>query len=78
MFWEKEPKVKNQRAAGYIYRKKGKMPFEVIAKMTERLNAYTRDDELQKKRDEEISYSERNYYIKLGNKKRHYILRSLI
>ncbi len=24
VFWEKEPKVKNQRAAGYIYRKKGK------------------------------------------------------
>ena len=54
MFWEKEPKVKNQRAAGYIYRKKGKIPLDVIDKMTERLNAYTIDDDLAKKRQKAV------------------------
>ena len=54
VFWEKEPKVKNKRAAGYIYRKKGKIPLDVIDKMTERLNAYTIDDELAKKRQKVI------------------------
>lgn len=54
VFWEKEPKVKNQRAAGYIYRKKGKIPLDVIDKMTERLNAYTIDDELAQKRQKVI------------------------
>lgn len=49
-FWEKEPKVKNKRAAGYIYRKKGKIGFDAIANMTERLNAFALDDELVKKR----------------------------
>ena len=49
-FWEKEPKVKNKRAAGYIYRKKGKIGFEAIANMTERLNAFALDDELIQKR----------------------------
>lgn len=53
-FWEKEPKVKNQRAAGYIYRKKGKMPLSVIMKMTERLNAFTINDEIAKRRDEAV------------------------
>ena len=53
-FAEKEPKVKNKRAAGYIYRKKGKMPLEVIDKMTERLNAYTIDDDLAKKRQKVV------------------------
>ena len=53
-FWEKEPKVKNKRAAGYIYRKKGKIPLDVIDKMTERLNAYTIDDELTEKRQKVI------------------------
>ena len=50
-FWEKEPKVKNKRAAGYIYRKKGKIPLNVIDRMTERLNAYTIDDKLVQKRE---------------------------
>ena len=50
VFWEKEPKVKNQRAAGYIYRKKGKIPLDVIDKMTERLNDYTLDDDLAEQR----------------------------
>ena len=50
LFFEKEPKVKNKRAAGYIYRKKGKIPFDAIEKMTERLNDYTLDDELEEKR----------------------------
>ncbi len=50
-FWEKKPNVKNKRAAGYIYRKKGKIKFEAIANMTERLNAFTLDDELIKKRN---------------------------
>lgn len=50
LFFEKEPKVKNKRAAGYIYRKKGKIPFDAIEKMTERLNDYTLEDELEEKR----------------------------
>ena len=50
LFFEKDPKVKNKRAAGYIYRKKGKIPFDAIEKMTERLNDYTLDDELEEKR----------------------------
>ncbi|MCI9031937.1 MAG: hypothetical protein HFK09_05400 [Clostridia bacterium] len=50
MFWEKEPRVKNQRAAGYKYRAKGKIQMSAIDKMTERLNAYTIDDDLAKKR----------------------------
>jgi len=50
LFFEKEPKVKNKRAAGYIYRKKGKISFDAIEKMTERLNDYTLDDELEAKR----------------------------
>lgn len=54
VFWEKEPKVKNQRAAGYKYRAKGKIPLDVIDKMTERLNAYTIDDDIAHKRDEVI------------------------
>ena len=40
----------NQRAAGYIYRKKGKIPLDIITQMTERQNAYTVDDELVRKR----------------------------
>lgn len=54
VFWEKEPTIKNQRAAGYIYRKKGKIPLDVITKMTEQLNAYTVDDELVRKRKEAV------------------------
>lgn len=49
-FWEKEPKVKNKRAAGYIYRKKGKISFDAISNMTERLNDFALDDELVQKR----------------------------
>lgn len=49
VFWEKEPKIKNQRAAGYKYRAKGKVSMDAIDKMTERLNAYTIDDDLAKK-----------------------------
>ncbi len=41
IFFEKEPKVKNKRARGYLYRKKGKIPLEIIEKMTKRLNDYT-------------------------------------
>ena len=54
VFWEKEPKVKNQRAAGYKYRAKGKIPLDVIDKMTERRNAYTIDDDLAKKRQRAV------------------------
>ena len=54
MFWEKEPRVKNQRAAGYKYRAKGKIQMSAIDKMTERLNAYTIDDDLAKKRKKVI------------------------
>lgn len=52
VFWEKEPNVKNKRAAGYVYRKKGKIGFDAIANMTERLNAFALDDKLIKKRNE--------------------------
>lgn len=51
-FWEKEAKVKNKRAAGYIYRKKGKIPFEAIEKMTERLNAYVLEEDFAQSRRE--------------------------
>lgn len=64
VFWEKEPKVKNQRAAGYKYRAKGKIPLDVIDKMTERLNAYTIDDDLAKKRQkvvEELTRTSNEY-----------------
>lgn len=54
VFWEKEATIKNPRAAGYIYRKKGKIPLDAITKMTERLNAYTVDDELVRKRKEAV------------------------
>lgn len=50
VFWEKEPKIKNKRASGYKYRAKGKISMDVLDKMTERLNAYTIDDDLAKKR----------------------------
>ncbi len=66
LFWEKEPKIKNQRAAGYIYRKKGKIPLDVIDKMTERLNAYTIDDDLAKKREkavEELTRTSHEYSL---------------
>lgn len=49
VFWEKVPKIKNHRAAGYKYRAKGKISMDAIDKMTERLNAYTIDDDLAKK-----------------------------
>ncbi|MCH5164768.1 MAG: hypothetical protein J1F36_07130 [Clostridiales bacterium] len=65
VFWEKEPKVKNQRAAGYIYRKKGKIPLEVIDKMTERLNDYTLDDDLAEKRQKAMR-ALRDVVIKKG------------
>ena len=44
-FWEKEPKIKNQRAAGYKYRAKGKIQMPVIEKMVERLTFFTITDE---------------------------------
>lgn len=64
VFWEKEPKIKNKRAAGYIYRKKGKISMDAIDKMTERLNAYTIDDDLAKKRQkvvEELTRTSNEY-----------------
>ncbi len=63
-FWEKKPKIKNKRAAGYIYRKKGKIQLDVINKMTERLNAYTIADDLAKKRKkvvEELTRTSNEY-----------------
>ena len=66
VFWEKEPKVKNQRAAGYKYRAKGKIPLDAIDKMTERLNAYTIDDDLAKKRQkvvEELTRTSNEYDV---------------
>lgn len=64
VFWEKTADVKNKRAAGYYYRKKGKIPMSVIDKMTERLNAYTIDDDLAKKRQrvvEELTRTSNEY-----------------
>lgn len=52
IFWERAPKVKNKRAAGYTYRIKGKIPLSVIYKMTERLNAWAIPDDIARKRDE--------------------------
>lgn len=52
VFWERAPKIKNKRAAGYIYRKKGKIPFEAIAHMTERLNSWAVPDDIAKRREE--------------------------
>lgn len=52
VFWERAPKVKNKRAAGYTYRVKGKIPLSVIDKMTERLNAWAIPDELDYRRVE--------------------------
>ncbi len=66
VFWEKEPKVKNQRAAGYKYRAKGKIPLDVIDKMTERLNAYTIDDDFARKRKkviEELTRTSNEYDV---------------
>lgn len=54
VFWEKEPKIKNQRAAGYKYRAKGKIQFGAIAAMTERLTALAISDELFSVRDDTI------------------------
>jgi hypothetical protein len=53
-FWEQEPKIKNERAAGFKYRVKGKIQMSAIDKMTERLNAYTLDDDLARKRDKAV------------------------
>lgn len=66
VFWEKEPKVKNQRAAGYKYRAKGKIPLDAIDKMTERLNGYTIDDDIAKKRKkviEELTRTSHEYDV---------------
>jgi len=52
IFWERAPKVKNKRAAGFTYRIKGKIPLSVIDKMTERLNAWAIPDDIAQKRDE--------------------------
>jgi len=52
IFWERAPKVKNKRAAGYTYRVKGKIPLSTIDKMTERLNAWAIPDDIAHKRDE--------------------------
>ena len=52
IFWERAPKVKNKRAAGYTYRVKGKIPLSAIDKMTVRLNAWTIPDDIANKRDE--------------------------
>lgn len=52
IFWERAPKVKNKRAAGYTYRVKGKIPLSIIDKMTERLNAWAIPDDIDHKRDE--------------------------
>lgn len=57
VFWEKEPKIKNQRAAGYKYRARGRIKPEAIAAMTERLNSLALGDELTlKKADRYASF----------------------
>lgn len=60
-FWEKEPKIKNQRAKGYLYRAKGRLPMQAIDRMVERLNAFaisrenmtTRDNVMEFMKDKE-------------------------
>lgn len=57
VFWEKEPKIKNQRAAGYKYRARGRIKPEAIAAMTKRLNSLALGDELTlKKADRYASF----------------------
>ena len=57
VFWEKEPKIKNQRAAGYKYRARGRIKPEAIAAMTKRLNSLALGDELTlKKADKYASF----------------------
>jgi len=53
-FWEKYPLIKNPRASGYIYRKKGKIPKETVLNMTKRVNEFVVDKELEEKREEAI------------------------
>ena len=66
-FWEKEPKIKNQRAAGYKYRAKGKIQMPVIEKMVERLTFFTiTDEKLRFAMNETISkLKDRDTYRKL-------------
>lgn len=54
-FWEKEATIVNKKHEKYPYfRKKGKIPKSIIMRMTERVNAFTLDDEIAKRRDEAI------------------------
>ena len=78
LFFEKEPKIKNKRAAGYIYRKKGKIKFDAIEKMTERLNAYTLNDELEERRQEVISHLKKDFvydYLDRSDKLKNMLLK---
>lgn len=62
IFWEKEPRIKNKRAKGYKYRAKGKLPMEVIEKMTLRLNNYQMSDEFKDARTEICQALNRDLY----------------
>lgn len=64
-FWEKQATIKNPRAKGYIYRKKGKIPMPIIARMTERLNAYTLNDNVGKYRDEALKKMRGDVYLNM-------------
>lgn len=65
-FWEKEPKVKNKRAAGYKYRAKGKIPIDNINRMVERLNVYAFENDFSEMRHNVIlALKDRDTYSKL-------------
>ena len=65
-FWEKEPKVKNKRAAGYKFRAKGRIPMENINRMVERVNYYVFNEDFKEIRHNVISaIKDRDTYSKL-------------
>ncbi|MCD8372822.1 MAG: relaxase MobL [Clostridia bacterium] len=69
VFWEKEPKVKNQRAAGYKYRAKGRIQMDAINKMVERVNNFALPDEIVKRRKEALALLSLNRdYLKAKSK----------
>lgn len=79
-FWEKEPKEKNKRAAGYKYRAKGKIAMSVIDRMVERLNAYELDDDLKKLRQDVFTsdWHRKIYRMLVKREYAHDLMQSLI
>lgn len=56
IFWEKEPIIKNKRAKGYLYRAKGKIPYEAIKKMQNKLDNYEVPYKLTVNENQTIDY----------------------